>query len=80
MKDAIFPKDTLKKAIDEFNSNIKNGNMIGELDHKCKEVTIDDIVEKNKDLTELYEKIIKSDWYKKAHHNKSIGDEMKIEE
>ena len=80
MKDAIFPKDTLKKAIDEFNSNIKNGKMIGELDHKCKEVTIDDIVEKNKDLTELYEKIVKSDWYVKTHHNKSIGDEMKIEE
>jgi hypothetical protein len=80
MNGAIFPKDVLKKAIDEFNSNVKNGKMIGELDHKCKEVTIDDIVEKNKDLTDLYENIIKYDWYVKAHHDKSIGNEMKIEE
>ena len=80
MKDAIFPKDALKKAIDEFNSNNKNGKMIGELDHKCKKVTIDDIVGKNKDLMDLYKDIAKSDWYVKAHHNKSIGDEMKIEE
>lgn len=80
MNGSIFPKDALKKVIDEFNSNTKNDKMIGELDHKCKEVTIDDIVEKNKDLTELYEKIVKSDWYVKAHHDKSIGDEMKIEE
>jgi len=80
MKGSIFPKDALKKAIDEYNSNSKNGKMIGELDHKCKEVTIDDIVEKNKDLMDLYKNIVKSDWYKKAYHDKSIGDEMKIEE
>ena len=29
---------------------------------------------------ELYHNIVKSDWFKNSHDNKSIGDEMELED
>ena len=79
----VYSKEMLKKAVEEYNqrkdkglARLTHGERTGcvNLDFSCLFTDIKEV-----DLSKHVREIVKSDWWKKAHKDKSIGDEMRIE-
>lgn len=79
----IYSKEMLKKAVEEYDqrkdkglARLTHGKRTGcvNLDFSCLFTDIKEV-----DLSKHVLEIVKSDWWKKAHKDKSIGDEMRIE-
>lgn len=78
-----FSKEALKKAVEEYDKKKEKGLVrlthgeetgCATLDFSCLFTDIKEV-----DLSKHVKEIVKSDWWKKAHKDKSIGDEMEIE-